>query len=373
MYSAAPVSRSLASLSIALLLAACAAKGPAPGPPLFPFAPSWKTLLGDFVVAPLVADGHRVYVASRDAAVRALDPPTGAVIWKAEGLPGRLSAADGVLLARSEDGTLSSLQPRTGALRWRTETGVGGTLPAVVDGDRALVAGKGLAAVDLVSGRVLWKDETGAATTAPPVACGPRLLAGEGDGTLRCRDRATGLTLWTLRTGRALLAPPLVDEGRRRLYLGTTDRRILEVSIDNGERGWAWRVGADIAHPGLLLPGRVLFASFDAVLYSLHRGGNLAWRGALPSRPLSPPLPVGRYLLVACLENALVAFAPDTGTRAGVFHTPAEIRTPPILAGPLVVLGLRDRSVIAYAPAGTPVPPTEPAPPPPVVPPAPDR
>ena len=58
-------------------------------------------------------------------------------------------------------------------------------------------------------------------------------------------------------------------------------------------------------------------------------------------------------MLVACLENELVAFAPDTGARAGSLRTSAEIRTPPILAGGFVVVGLRDRSVIAYALPGT--------------------
>ena len=120
------------------------------------------------------------------------------------------------------------------------------------------------------------------------MSAGSRLLAGERDGTLRCRDRADRPVAVGRSDRPALLAPPLVDEARRRLYLGTTDKRILELSLDKGERGWAWRVGADIAHPGLLLPGQVLFASHDAVLYSLRRGGNLNWRGALPSRPLSP-------------------------------------------------------------------------------------
>ena len=53
----------------------------------------------------------------------------------------------------------------------------------------------------------------------------------------------------------------------------------------------------------------------SAVTSQLARmGGSLAWRGALPSRPLSAPLLVGGHLLVACLENEIVAFAPDTGT-----------------------------------------------------------
>jgi outer membrane protein assembly factor BamB len=361
------VSRSLATLLAALLLAGCAGKKAAPRAPLFPFVAAWKTLLGDFVVSPLAADGHRVYVATRDGVVRALDPATGVVGWKADGLPGRLSAADGILLVRGDDGTLSSLQPRTGAVRWKADTGVAGTLPAVIDGDRVLVAGRGLAAVDLASGRPLWGDVSGAETTAPPITSGSRLLAGEKDGTLRCRDRATGLSLWVLRTGGALLAPPLVDAEKRRLYVGTTDKRILEVSLDDGKAGWAWRVGADVGHAGLLLPRQVLFASFDAVLYSLRRGGNLAWRGALPSRPLSAPILVGSYVLVACLENEFVAFASDTGTSAGRFRTPAEIRTPPLVAAGLVLVGLRDRAVIAYAiagsaPAPAPAPAVEPPP-----------
>jgi outer membrane protein assembly factor BamB len=190
------------------------------------------------------------------------------------------------------------------------------------------------------------------------VSAGSRILAGEADGTLRCRDRTTGQPLWVLRTGGALVAPPLVDEAGRRLYLGTADKRIVEVALDDGRRGWSWRVGADVTYPGLLLPDRVAFASLDAVLHVLRRGGNLDWRGALPSRPLSPPFLVDGYVVVACLENELVAFLPGTGAKAGSFRTKAEIRTAPLVFGNLVVVGLRDRSVIAFAPAGA-VPPPE--------------
>jgi outer membrane protein assembly factor BamB len=365
----------LAGPLAALAIAGCAGKAPPPTPPLLPLPAAWKTLLGEFVAPPLATDGRRVFVATRDGVVRGLDPATGAVAWKAAGFPGALSAAEGVLLVRSDDGTLTSLHPRTGAVRWKASTGVAGEMPAVLDGDRALVPGRGLAAVEIPSGRTMWADTTGAATTAPPIAAGSRLLAGESDGTLRCRDRETGLSLWVARTGSALIAPPLVDESRRRLYLGTTDKRILEVDLDDGEKGWAWRVGADVAHAGLLLPGQVLFAPYDAVLYSLRPGGNLRWRASLPSRPLSPPLRVGDYVLLACLENDLVAFRPDTGKAAGRLRTTAEIRTAPLLApGGFVVVGLRDRSVVAYALPGAAVPAESPVPPPPgpVDPPAPD-
>jgi outer membrane protein assembly factor BamB len=275
---------------------------------------------------------------------------------------------------RAEDGTVFCLQPRSGTVRWKAETGIAGTLAAVLDGDRAYVAGRGLAALDLSSGRTLWSDTGGSETTAPPVPAGSRLLSGEQDGALRCRDRASGVSLWTLRTGGPLLAPPLVDVARRRVYVGTTDKAILEVSLDKGRRGWRWTVGADVANQGLLLRSHVLFTSYDAVLWSLGRGGSLAWRGALPSRPLSGPLMIQGHVLVACLENAIVAFAPETGTPTGSLRTSAEIRTPPlVVSGSLVVLGLRDRSIVAYAPPGAAGAEPSPTVPPPVEPPTPGR
>jgi outer membrane protein assembly factor BamB len=191
-----------------------------------------------------------------------------------------------------------------------------------------------------------------------------RLLAGEADGTLYCRDRATGLPLWAHRTGGPLIAPPLVDEGRRRVYLGTTERSIQEVKLDRGQKGWAWRVGADIQSPGLLLPERVLFASFDAVLYGLTRGGNLAWRTPLPSRPLSGPLLVEGHIVIACHEDEILGFDVDTGESAGSLRTDAQIRTPPLIEGGRVFVGLRNRSVVAFAlPSGHPAgpPPATPA------------
>ena len=362
MYSAAAVSRRslLRLLLLTTGLLGCSGTRPPPRPPIFPPVAAWKTLLDDVIVEPLAADGRRVFVATRDGAVRALDPLTGSVLWKAEGQAGRLSAADGVLLVRDESGTLTSLHPRTGSVRWRSETGVAGSLPALVDRDRVHVAGKGLASLLLETGVPVWVDGAGAPTTAPPVVAGMRLITGEQDGTLRCRDRANGTTLWTLRTRGALRAPPLVDEARRRLYLGSTDRRILEVSLERGKPGWSWRIGADAAYPGLLQPRRLLFAPHDAVLYALATGGNLAWRAVLPSRPVSAPLAVDGRVLVACLEDVVVAFDAETGAPAGSFKTPAQIRAAPIRAGDLLVLGLRDRSVIAYGLAGSAPPADEP-------------
>src|SRR5512143_1088211 len=109
-YSAAVLTRTRAFprllLLPCLLAVSCAVHG-TPRPPLLPMAALWKTMLPDFVEPPLAGDARRIYVATRDQAVRALDQTTGEVAWKVEGLAGRLSAADGTLLVRAEDGTLT--------------------------------------------------------------------------------------------------------------------------------------------------------------------------------------------------------------------------------------------------------------------------
>ena len=312
-------------------------------------APVWRAEVADYVVSPLAADARRLYVATRDGRVTAFDQASGTPQWTIEDTPGRLTATRGRLLLREEDGTVWSLRPRDGTPRWTTETGVAGLLPAVLDGDRLYVAGKGLAALDVDTGRVLWTQGTVSEVTAPPVPTTARLLVGESDGTLYGRDRATGLPLWAHRTTGPLVAPPLVDEKRRRVYLGTTERSIRELKLDKGQKGWTWKVGADIHSPGLLLPDQVLFASFDAVLYGLNRGGNLAWRTPLPSRPLSGPLLVEDHIVIACHESEILGFFLDTGDSAGTLRTDAQIRTPPLVEGRRIFVGLRNRSVVAFS------------------------
>lgn len=352
MYSPFALARSLAILLL-VLVPACGGHV-APRLPLFPLTAAWTVSLEDFVVSPLAADSRQVYVATRDGALSAVDLATGEVRWRVLGVKGSPAATDGRVVVRGATGTVYGLRPRDGARRWTVETGVAGPLPATIDGDRLYVAGEGLVALDASTGERLWTRAVTAAITAPPVATASRLLVGDADGLLRCLDRATGTELWSRPTGGAVLAPPLVDPQRRRLYLGTTDQAIVEFTLDRGKRGWEWPVGADVQSGGLLLPGRVVFAAFDDVLYALARGGNLAWRAPLPSRPLGAPVLVRSYVLVVCRENEVVGFTAVTGRASGSLRTTAEIRTPPLVAGSRIVVGLRDRKVVAYALPETP-------------------
>jgi outer membrane protein assembly factor BamB len=332
----------------------------------------WATPLEDAIEGPLALDEGRLFVSTRDGAVQALDRTSGALLWKRAGKGGLLAAGGGALVLRETDGTVSRLLPATGAVSWSLDSGVSGNLAPVLDGDRVLVAGNGMAAVDLEGGRLLWSAPGGTAATAPPVSAGARILVGEADGTLRCRDRAAGVSLWTYRTGSALLAPAVVGD-RRDIYLGTTDHRFVSLGLEKGRLRWRWKLGTDVQAEAALFDGRVLFAAFDAVLYALDRGsGNVVWRAPLPSRPFSAPLLTGSSVLLTCYETYVLGFEAKTGKPLGAFKTPAEIRTGPLLADGHLYIGLRDRSVLALrlgagespgpTPHGASPPPASPAP-----------
>jgi outer membrane protein assembly factor BamB len=329
---------------MAAFLVACGVKL-APPPALFPVTNVWKADVGGSIEPPLATDGTRLFVATRDGFVVALSLDAGKELWRVRGR-GHVSATDAVLVLREDSGRLRRLDPASGADLWRAMTGVEGALPAAIDGDAVFVAGKGLGAFTTERGEKLWSaPET---VSAVPVASGMWLFTSEEDGTLRGRERASGASRWSFPTGSPVRAPVVVDG--EHLLLGTTDGRLLGLRLDKGTARWRWKIGADVPDAGLVFEDNALFVSYDNILYAVGRGnGHLHWRGILPSRPVSGPVLTGSAVLVACQETDILGFDARSGARLGALQTAAEIRTPPLVVGTQLYVGLRDRSVVALA------------------------
>lgn len=312
----------------------------------------WAAPLEEHALGPLASDGRLVFVATRDGTLRGIDLASGELVWRVADRAGFLAAREGMLLSREEDGTVWAIDPATGSARWKAASGVAGAFPPVFDGDRAVVAGKGLAMLDLASGSVLWTIPPDAVTTALPVAAGPCLLVAEEPGVLRCRAPGTGGSIWTWNAGGGLHAPPVVDDDGA-VLLGTAARAFVAVRLEDGHRRWRWKLGADVRTKAAILRDQAVFASHEAILYALRRGnGNLAWRATIPSRPIGGPMVLGDGVIVACYgsrpeENLLVGFDGRNGKRLGELRTPGEIEGAPLLQGDRVLIALREPRVIA--------------------------
>jgi outer membrane protein assembly factor BamB len=357
------VSRRAVFICIVLAASACGRRIDV-APALFPMAQVWTAPLDDHTQGPLATDGLLLFVATRDGALRAFSLADGTLRWRVPSRPGVLAARKGLLVAREPDGTVWGMDPDTGSARWKAETGITGTLTPVLDGDRVVVAGKGLAVLEGAKGAAVWSVPD-AVVTQPPTPSGRCLLVAEENGFLRCREPGTGNSLWTWPAGGELRAPALVDDDEN-VLLGTTARAFVALRLADGHRRWRWKLGADVRTPAAVLGDQVVFGSHEAVLYALRRGnGNLSWRANLPSRPLSGPLLLGEGVIIACYgslpsENLLLGFDGRSGRRVGELRTPAEIEGDPLLQGDRLYLALRDLRVMALQLAA----PSEPEPPP---------
>ncbi len=352
--------RALLPLSFLLLLG-CRHRIPPPPPSLFPLASAWvATLEGDggiepeVIEPPLATDGQRIIVSTRGGLVYGLDIATGTVQWRIPGRPGRLASAEDTVILQQPDGIVWRMDSDTGSARWKVETGVAGERPPVVDGARIFIAGNGLVGLDLGSGEAVWERRDGAPITAGPTTERGFLVVGRADGSLEALRKNTGRTVWSKGKGPAIVASPIIDD-RERVLLGTNDNYFQAFNLRSGDRLWRWRIGADVRSAGMLFENRVLFASYENVVYSLDRGnGHMIWRTPLPSRPLSGPHPVGGTVLVVCADSDLVAIGPATGKSLGAVSlklgpsgAATVIRTPPLRVGGRLFVGLSSPLAVA--------------------------
>jgi outer membrane protein assembly factor BamB len=311
-------------------------------------AAGWTALLPGTLEGSLATDGTRLFAVTADGTVRALSRLSGAILWEVKGRRGLLAASADALVVREADGTLWGMNPETGAARWKVETAIEGSLAPQFLRDLVIVAGKGMAAVRTADGSALWTSTDGIAASAP-VGSGPYVLVGETDGTLRGRDSATGTTLWTFPTAGALVNTPFVDDAGR-IFLGTTDRRLLTLRLDKGSKAWTWKVGADVHRTPVALGRLVLFTSQEDVLYALKRSnGHLVWRSSLPSRPISGPMLHRGAALVACQgarpgETLVVGFDGQTGRRLGDLKAPGEVQSAPLVLDDHLVMPFRSET-----------------------------
>lgn len=318
-------------------------------PAIFPTTTSWLTPLDDAIEGPIVSDGSRLFLATRDRSLRAFDLATGAALWRVRNRAGALAARPGVLVVADRDGTVWGVEPATGSARWKSASGVENRLSPVFAGDRVLILGKGLAALDVASGKVLWAVADVSAAV-PPALSGDRVYVAGAGGVLRCHALGDGATVWVKKTGFPFLGAPLAADGR--LYLAGGERALVAVDARNGDRRWRWTVGAPARFEPAVLGGNVLFVTLEGVLYGLNkRNGHLSFRTSLPSRPASGPLLLGSAVLVAshgtrARESLLVTLDGRSGQRLGDMRTVTELATPPLLVGQTLALGLRDKDAV---------------------------
>ena len=269
-------------------------------------------------------DGERLFIASGDGIVMALNAITGKPLWRVQtGL--EISGGPGVdgelVFVGTRDAELVALSSETGEEQWRApvsseilsvpKSALGVVVVHTVDGK--------LFGFDVLDGRQIWLYERPIPVltlhgSSSPAVSGGRVLVGFASGKLVALDILNGTLLWetsvTLPSGRSELermvdidGDPLVMGGL--VFVTTYQGQLAAVGEDNGSVFWRKDLSA---YSDIRADWRGLYVS-DAAgqVWAFDPGNGVAlWKNKdLLNRGLSAPAVLGDYVVVGDFEGYL--------------------------------------------------------------------
>ena len=292
----------------------------------------WGTKVGsdsDFLRVALrpASDGARIYAASYDGNVVALDPETGKQIWRTD-LDMELYAGPGIgeghVAVVAKQGFAILLDATDGSERWRVNVEAESLSCPLIQAETFVIQtiDNRLQALSLFEGRARWsiQQDMPALTmrgSSSPIAVRSQVIAGFDSGRLVAVDIESGTVSWDV-----LLSPP---QGRSDLdRLSDIDGALAVVGQDVYASGYHGRLAALAAESGQILWSRDI-SSFKGVaadwnsLYTIRdqgelvaltrRNGQEIWRNdSLLRREPTLPIPFGTTVVVGDLEGYIHFF-----------------------------------------------------------------
>jgi outer membrane protein assembly factor BamB len=367
------IGRYLLALSAAVLLAGCGLFGDddeelEPAELIdfetkVPVKRLWSTKIGgdaEFLRVALrpMGDGNRIYAASINGNVVALDPENGKQVWRNKldiGLSSGPGVGEGLVVVVATDGFVIALSAEDGTERWRAYVS-GESLATPLVYDEWVVVqtvDNKLTALSIFDGTERWSLEqsTPALTmrgSTSPQAVGQNVVTGFDNGRVMAINLESGDIEWD-----SMLAPP---SGRSDLdRLSDIDGDIAVVGQDLYASGYQGRIASLAAESGQVLWARELStyagvtADWNNIYSTLQNGelialnrrsGTELWRqSVLLRREPTAPVSFRMTVVVGDLEGYLHFFSnvdgePAARVRAG---KSAIVSTPLVMADRLFV------------------------------------
>lgn len=275
------------------------------------FAIGWRRSIGAGssktrqVMAPVVADGGKVFVMDGEARVTALDAASGSPAWQADVRP-----------------------------EGRERGGFGGGL--AIGGGKVFVASgyRTMTALDQATGAVVWQSTVDAPLHGAPTVAGSRVYVIDVDNQLIAFNVNTGQQDWSYRgipeparvmrasspavTGDTVIAP--FSSGEVVALRASTGQALWQQTLSRTSRTSALSEIRDIAGRPVVSRGIVYAISHAGVLSAMEiRSGEPAWRGpnntpiTIPVAGVNAPLPVGDVVYVVSKLGELTVVNRQSG------------------------------------------------------------
>ncbi len=338
----------------------------------------WETKVGAGVkdqflrLVPALADG-RIYAASADGVVMALDALTGQRLWETNTqlpITGGVGLSEtGLVLVGASKGQVVALRQENGQEAWRAQVSsevlapprAGNGIVVVRSGDGKFTG------LDARTGERRWVyvhsvPALSLRGSAPPLVVQGLVIAGLDSGKLLVLSLDKGLPL----TEKTIAAPRGRTEIERMididsepkvvgdtLYLAAYRGSVAAIDMRGGNLVWTRDLSS---YAGLAVDAGQVYVSddTDAVIALDRRSGGTLWKQPeLTGRRLSAPVATDDYVVVGDFEGYLHWLSKDSGRIVGrVRAASASIITPPIAAGNIVFVYGKGGTLSAFRAGG---------------------
>ncbi len=296
--------------------------------------------------------GSRVFAASADGVVVALQADIGRKIWsqkvkefysKAEArnafakdvdvITGGVGVGGDIVVVGTAAGELVAMNQSDGSLAWRTKTSSEVLAPPQVNGDMVVahtIDGK-VAAYNVLDGERKWLYSTSVPSltlrgTSTPIITPEFVVAGFANGRFALLDRERGIAGADERiaaaTGRSDLERLIDIDGNmivngNRIYVVSFQGRLVSVDLSSGRTIWS-KEASSIVGLGEGF-GNIYIAYADSRLGGFDAdSGRGVWEiDALTHRDITTPVASGSYVVVGDFEGYLHVIAQSDGRFVG--------------------------------------------------------
>lgn len=259
-----------------------------------PFRIVWSLAHGDLIEFPAVVSDGFAYVANGRGTIRAFSMRDGALAWRhATGTitASSLAVWGHKLVAHGMgDGRVRVLDRRSGRVLWSRRVGSAiESSPVVRYGIDYFGTRSGdVYALNLRTNKVLWVYRSGAKITASVSLAGRTAYVGNYAGRVVALSTRTGRRRWTNSVnGRVYGTAPVADG---RLFVPSSTGGSVTAFSTRGRRLWRFSTGSYVYSSPVTWGGRVMFGSYNGILYGVSRSGVLRWRvrvgGAISGAPV---------------------------------------------------------------------------------------
>lgn len=296
---------------------------------------NWQTRTdGDFLSSPVVAE-QTVYVGSSEGRLRAMDVADGTERWSLD-LDGAINVpvavADGVVYAGTTGERL-----------------------------HAVDASGGTSAFGFRFGARRWTTEVDSSVLSPPAVTDERVYAATVAGTLRAFDADSGTVEWEYAGSGKQFSAPAVGDDRVYLNRPAVRRRLVAISLDEGEEVWSFdhgtEGGAALSTP-VVADDQVVLGSPDGNIYALDaETGDVRWTVETESPVATTPALTDETAFVGTQDGSAYAIDRRSGeTRwTATVADDGGVRAAPAVADGTVYAGTTNGTVGAFdAEDGTP-------------------